>query len=84
MKFRLELSIVIIVIVTISVGIIGVTAFEIAQCEDHGGQWTRLIDGGCRMEPQECRETGGIPIDCLENRAMFHGALKCTNGCQFR
>ena len=84
MKIKLELTITVIVIATIIVGITGVTAFEMTQCEEHGGQWTRLIDGGCRMESQECRETGGIPIDCLENRAMFHGTLQCTPGCQFR
>lgn len=84
MRFRLELSIIVIVIATISVGLVGITAFETAQCEEHGGEWTRLIDGGCRMEPQECREKGGHTIDCLENRAMFHGTLACTPGCQFR
>lgn len=84
MKFRLELTIIVIVIGTITIGLAGVTMFEKAQCEEHGGQWTRIIDGGCKMEPQECRANGGIPIGCLENHAMFHGTLQCTQGCQFR
>ena len=84
MKVRLELTIVLIVIVTITVGLLGVNIFEKIQCEEYGGQWTRIIDGGCSMDLQECRESGGIPIDCLENHAMFSGPLKCTQGCHFR
>lgn len=81
---RIELSIIIIVIAVIIVGTTGVTMFGKIQCEEHGGEWTRIIDGGCRMELNECKATGGIPIDCLQNRAMFHGTLQCTPGCQFR
>ena len=84
MKPRLELSIIVIVIVTIIVGLTGVTAFEMTQCEGHGGKWTRMIDGGCAMKSQECKAAEGILIDCLENHAMFHGPLQCTPGCQFR
>jgi len=59
--------------VTIIVGTTTVTTFAKIQCEEKGGMWTRMIDGGCRMEAKECMVSGGIPIDCLQNRAVFHG-----------
>jgi len=71
----------------VAIMIVGITilaTFEKIHCEENGGKWTRIIDGGCQMEPKECRAVQGIPIDCLENRAIFHGTLQCTPGCQFR
>lgn len=73
----------IIVVAVISLTLIVPPTIEKIQCEEKGGKWINLLGGGCSMEPEACKEAGGIPLGTLPCRNPFGCPLLGAPGCGF-
>ena len=69
----------------IFIGVFIVPYPDIRQCEENGGAWSRLFDGGCMMDPDTCRAADGIVMCVGEMHDILKGGqLSCTEGCYFK
>ena len=68
-----------IILSVILAALIIIPEFEKMQCAEKGGNWSTYFDVGCKMEPEECRQVGGVPEECRPSIG-----LSCTDVCHFR
>ena len=67
------------VISTIIVTLVIVPEVGKMRCDEMGGDWSPYFNVGCKMEPEKCREVGGVPEECRPSVG-----LSCTDVCHFR